>query len=203
MKKKILLSSILTIALCLYLMAGATFALFTAEDKVSVAVTAAKVELNAFVDDESIKLYSIDKYMGDGVKTFQNGGTASVNANGELVLERFTPGDKVTFDIVLENNSNIQIQYRVDGSVDGSRDLRKALLITSEERNDPQKPNVDTWTVWNVPSDSDQAYRRTTVTIELPVKAGNECQTDEVTITFTVKAVQFNGLDQNGDYLVP
>jgi predicted ribosomally synthesized peptide with SipW-like signal peptide len=203
MKKKILLSSILTIALCLCLMAGSTFALFTSEDKVSVAVTAAKVELLAYVDDASMKLYSIDKYMGDGVKTFQNGGTASLNADGELVLERFTPGDKVTFDIVLENNSNIHIQYCVEGSMTGSNDLRKALLVTSAELSDPQKLDVNEWTQWDAPADNTQTHRRMTVTIELPVEAGNECQTDEVTITFTVKAVQSNGLDQSGNYIVP
>ena len=202
MKKKILLSSIVTIALCLCLMAGSTFALFTSEDKVSVAVTAAKVKMLAYVDP-NVKLYSIGEYMGDGVKVFQNGGTASLNANGELVLERFTPGDKVVFDVVLENDSNINIQYRVDGAVEGSVDLGKALVITSTEENEPQKLNVDKWSLWKAPADNTQKYRRMTVTVELPVEAGNECQTNEVTITFTVKAVQANGLDENGDYIVP
>ena len=49
MKKKILLSSILTIALCLSLIAGSTFALFTSESKVNIAVTSGKVEMLANV----------------------------------------------------------------------------------------------------------------------------------------------------------
>lgn len=200
MKKKILLSSIVTIALCLCLMAGSTFALFTSEDKVSVAITAAKVELQAYVDPD-LELYSMGHLMSG--MTFENGGTASLNAEGELVLERFTPGDKVVFDVVMENNSNIHIQYRVDGAVEGSVDLRNALVITSVEENDPQKLNVDKWSLWKAPADNTQKHRRMTVTVELPAEAGNECQTDEVTITFTVKAVQANGLDDNGNYIAP
>ena len=47
MKKKILLSSILTIALCLSIIAGSTYALFTSSADVNVAVTAGNVELTA------------------------------------------------------------------------------------------------------------------------------------------------------------
>ena len=40
MKKNRILSSIITIALCLSLIAGSTFALFTSTDEVDIAITA-------------------------------------------------------------------------------------------------------------------------------------------------------------------
>lgn len=42
MDKKTLLASLLTIAVCLTLIAGSTFALFTSEDAVNIAVTSVR-----------------------------------------------------------------------------------------------------------------------------------------------------------------
>ncbi|MBR1867757.1 MAG: SipW-dependent-type signal peptide-containing protein [Clostridia bacterium] len=53
-KKKILLSSVMVIALCLSLIAGSTFALFTSESKVNVAVTSGKVEVVASLSTPTI-----------------------------------------------------------------------------------------------------------------------------------------------------
>ena len=47
MKNKIIVSSILTIALCLSMIAGYTFALFTSESQVNVAVTSGEVKVVA------------------------------------------------------------------------------------------------------------------------------------------------------------
>ena len=47
MKKKVLLSSILTIALCLSLIGGSTFALFTNQAEVGVVITAGEIDMTA------------------------------------------------------------------------------------------------------------------------------------------------------------
>ena len=48
MKKSVILSSIMLIALCLSLITGATFALFTSESSVNIAVSSGKVHSNYF-----------------------------------------------------------------------------------------------------------------------------------------------------------
>ena len=53
-KRNVLISSIITIALCLSVIAGSTFALFTSEDKVNVAVTSGDVEILATAKVNSI-----------------------------------------------------------------------------------------------------------------------------------------------------
>ena len=52
MKKRILISSVLTIVLCFSLIVGSTFALFTSQVEYNIAVTSGKVELtaNAFLN---------------------------------------------------------------------------------------------------------------------------------------------------------
>ena len=51
MKKKIT-SAVLTIVLCLSLIAGSTYALFTSEDTVNIAVTSGKVNVVATITEE-------------------------------------------------------------------------------------------------------------------------------------------------------
>ena len=109
MKKKALISSILTIALCLSLIAGSTFALFTSTDEVNVAITAGKVEVVATID--GLQTYSMENAT-DVNGTFANGGTASFTDTKALVLDKVTPGDKATFVVKITNNSNVATSYR-------------------------------------------------------------------------------------------
>ena len=112
MKKKILLSSILTIALCLSIIAGSTYALFTSSADVNVAVTAGNVELTAALKND-LKTWSLNQTEADAVDgAFVNGGSAYLD-NGTLVLDRMTPGDVVKATIDVVNASNVKIEYRV------------------------------------------------------------------------------------------
>ena len=112
MKKKILLSSILTIALCLSLIAGSTFALFTSESKVNIAVTSGKVEMLASVSDLATWSLEDDKSLAgrmDG--TFTQGGNVTFT-DSVLSINKIIPGDKVSFLVTGTNNSNVTIMYR-------------------------------------------------------------------------------------------
>ena len=117
MKKKIVISAVATIAICLSLILGSTYALFTDEGSVSIAATSAKVDLEAYIDQASLKVYSLDVLQtatnAEGKNLFENGGTASFNAEGNLELDLVSPGDKVEFDIAIDNESNIAIKYNV------------------------------------------------------------------------------------------
>ena len=53
-KKKILFSSVMVIALCLSLIAGSTFALFTSESKVNIAVTSGTVKVTAGLNVDAV-----------------------------------------------------------------------------------------------------------------------------------------------------
>ena len=129
MKRKVLLSSIVTIVLCLCLITGSTFALFTSNSDVNISVTAGKVEMTAAVEivkvesvmpddsgaivDEDGGKYSYtyaDTTWADGF-SFKNGGTATLS-DTVVTLDKVTPGDKVTLKITGANTSNVAIRYR-------------------------------------------------------------------------------------------
>ena len=73
MNKKIT-SAVLTIVLCLSLIAGSTYALFTSEDSINIAVTSGEVKVVATILEDGMKTYSLEKEQAAG--KFANGGTA-------------------------------------------------------------------------------------------------------------------------------
>lgn len=200
MKKKVLLSSVATIALCLCLIAGSTFALFTSQSEVGIEVTAAKVEMTANIS--GLELYSVkattngtikDEFGGsyayDGpLATFANGGTATFE-NGVLTLDKVTPGDKVSFNIEGANTSDVAVQYRyVVECVKGEK-LMSGLLVTIKGVT---YPILDSYTsVWSTLLPGSDITPEPIV-IEFPVKAGNEYQEESCEIKVTIEAVQGN-----------
>ena len=125
MKKKVIISSIMTIVICLTLIAGSTFALFTSGNTVNVAVTAGTVDVVATIDPD------IDYSSDLGVKLTES---KAEFVNNVLTIQYMVPGDVVTFDIVVENNSNVSVDYTVllknDGVVnEGDVDLWDALVV--------------------------------------------------------------------------
>ncbi len=217
MKKKVLLSSIATIALCLCLIAGSTFALFTSRDEVNIAVTAGKVDMVAgiaitsvesvqadsttgTIADENGALYSYTYSDVDAPYNFINGGSAEVNG-AVLTIDKITPGDRINLTVSGTNNSNVAIQYRYVIECLSGDDLMKGLELTinnvaidkyMESYTSPWAPLAVGMSMANVP-----------ITIELPVSAGNEFQLESTEIRVLVEAVQGNAVvDDNTDPII-
>lgn len=116
MKKRIILTSVLSIAMCLSLIVGATMAFFGSESKANISVTGANVNVVASIDPATgFTTYSNGKTseeLGYPNGEFENGGTASIDAEGTLVLNAISAGDSVKVRVDIDNESNIRIQYR-------------------------------------------------------------------------------------------
>ena len=180
MKKRVLLTSLLTIALCFSLMFGATYALFTSESKVNIAVTSGKVEVEASVS--KVELFSMDVLQA---ATFENGGTATIEG-AELKLDRMTPGDKAVITINVKNNSNIKTIWRFVYECAEGIDLMSGMVVSIND------------TVYGAVKDYNSAWaelsgdKEVKISFELPVEAGNEYQGLAAKISFKVEAVQGN-----------
>jgi hypothetical protein len=208
MKKKVLLTSIMTIVLCLCLIAGSTFALFTSQSEVGIEVTAAKVEMTANIS--ALKLASVrpatvaeirnnpeiiieDEFGGqyvyaDRADTFANGGTA-IFEDATLTLDRITPGDKVSFNIEGANTSDVTVQYRYVIECEDGQKLMSALRISVEGVTyEFLGAYTSGWKTLTPGNDITPAP----VVIEFPVDKGNEYQELTTKIKVTVEAVQGN-----------
>ena len=204
-KSSIILSAILCICMCLSLLAGATFALFTSEAKVNIAVTTGKVDVQATL--ENLKTYSGENLTGDVLEDeekivltqfngeFINGGTVSFSSNtgNVITLNNLTPGDKVTFDIKVSNNSTIQAMYRTTVACEEDNGLFHGLII---KINDEQMNNRLAKSEYaELTLDENMTIP---VSIELPTNAGNEYQGKTCKISYAVEAIQGNAF--NGVY---
>lgn len=204
MKKKVLLSSIGTIALCLCLIAGSTFALFTSQSEINIAVTAGKVEMIASVED--FKLYSVEakadgtivdenggkyEYVERTDGKFINGGTAVLDGS-MITLDKITPGDKISFGINGANNSDVFIQCRYIIQCAGDEALMKGLLVYINGVAYPAlKSYTSEWTALEVGT-SITDEKNIEIVVELPITAGNEYQEKTTAINVLVEAVQGN-----------
>lgn len=204
MKKKTLLTSLLTIVMCLALIAGSTYALFTSEDKINIAVTSGKIEVIATINNNSIATTSLGVAQTPG--EFANGGTAvfATNEEGEkvLTLDKMTPGDSVSFTITVENKSTVAMNYRFVWSVEG--DLAQYLKATVDGA--ALVNNATPYTAW-----TGENTKTLTVVVTLPDTVGKEARDLDADISFTVEAIQGNvtvvdgivySADENGNMVI-
>lgn len=180
--------SILTVIMCLSLSVGATFALFTSESDIDIAVSSGKVKITAQIDKNSVqtkKLYDTGYTQGDdnmyeGVATFTNEG---------LSLEFLVPGDGIMFNIVISNESSVTTKYRTIITCSEDNGLFSGLNVSIADREhyDGNKYLTNWQTL-----DAGSANIIIPVVIELPEGAGNEYQETSCKINYFVEAVQGN-----------
>ncbi len=213
MKKKTLLSSILTIVLCLSLIAGSTFALFTDEASVDIEVDSGNAEIQAGLTspllqsvrpikdgeiptefDENGKGYVYE----DKGESFTNGGTAWVdNTNGIITLNNVTPGDKILFKLTGKNSGDVALEYRYKIECIDGFELMKGFVMTVEGTKYASMASyVSEWNSLakgkRIDKIADANEEGVALALELPVSAGDEFQNKTAKIKITVEAVQSN-----------
>ena len=145
MKKstKVIVSSVLSIAMCATLITGSTFALFTGHDEENISVTSGNVEVKASVTNLTgfSAEWNGDEYVDNDLETtgtFTNKGTWSYSNSdgaGKLTLTNISPGDGVEFNLSIENTSTIKIKYRAQLLVETpteskDQELLNAMLVS-------------------------------------------------------------------------
>ena len=192
-RSKVIATSIATIAMCASLAVGGTFALFTSESEVNIAVTSGTVSLIANIDEDSVQtkqLYDTEYTQG---ADHMYEGEATFGAEG-LTLEKFVPGDGIKFNIVVKNESTVSVQYRTIISCENDNGLFAGLNVTVGDKVGYNGITfVADWAQLSVGSDD----AIVPVTIELPEGAGNEYQDKTCTISYKVEAVQGNAQVEN------
>ena len=197
MNKKIIISSILTIAICLGVITGATFALFTSTSTTNIAVTAGNIDVTAKIDTESLaaeNIGSVDPTYDDNndVWTFANGGTAKVTED-KVTLTNITPGDAITFKIKVNNDSTVGIKYLVACEIDDSSKFYGELEVYVDGTKVTDS-YTSAWTKWDSNTDVEVAVK-----VILPKEVtGTGEQFDggiENDIVFKVYAIQGNASD--------
>lgn len=204
--KKRLITLILSVMLALSVVSGATFALFTTETKVNVAVTSGIVELKATADD--FETYSAkwddvnDKYIDNknaGLVFATLGEVVVASGNQSIDIINMVPGDSVKFNIYLENSSNVAIMYKVVIAPDtgSTTDLFTGANPLEFTINAQTYSGVEVNSAWTTWLTTEPTQKTVEVTIKLPVEAGNEYQDKVAKLTYKVIGVQANANTDN------
>ena len=176
--KKSVLTSVLAIALCLSVVAGATFALFTGQNKVEIAVTTGNVEVIA-----TAKNAALSSTMGANLPET----TYALN-NNVVTLTNIVPGDIFTFDIQVQNKSNVSIKYRTVITMLSDNGLWDALEVTIGGSKYTGATKVSNWMEVK-PSEGNGTI---SVKIALPESAADGYALKGCSFAYTVEAVQGN-----------
>ena len=183
-RNSIIISAIMAIAMCVSLIAGATFAFFTSESQVNIAVTSGNVEVSATV--ENVEKSYVDEN-GETVEGKLYYGSAEFE-DGKLTLSNFLPKDTVKFNIKVVNNSTVTVKYRTVISVVEDNGLFSSLDITLDGKKFYGYTSGSKYATLN--PDEDKLIADVPVVITLPEDA--TCNNTSCTLSYTVEAVQGN-----------
>ena len=183
-KKNVIISALLSIVMCISLIVGVTLAIATSDSKVNIAITGAKIDVVATVDETSVQKKQLNtEYAADG-STYSgevefDGGTVS--------LKNFVAGDGVKFNIIVKNNSTVTVNYRTVLAIENNSGLFQALKVLVDGKEFTSDYYCADWQAIEEGSDDVTI----TVAIELPADAtnfsGKTCD-----LTFAVEAIQGN-----------
>lgn len=188
-KRNVLLTAALTIMLCVSLIAGATFALFTSESKVNIAVTSGKVDVVATVDESSV--WTKDLNDADYIEGEGNMYEATVNfGNDGLTITEMVPGDAIKFNIAVENRSDVTIKYRTIIACESDDGFFAGLKVTINGEEYIGETKVSNYEELNVGSEP----IKVPVSIELTKDATNDCQGKTLKVSYKVEAIQGNAV---------
>ena len=176
-KSRILFTSIASIAMCASLAVGGTFALFTDEAQVNVAVNSGTVDVYATVQNPSMG--TTDGSVGYGVAEFSG-------ADNTLTISNFMPKDTVEFTIKVENRSSVPVQYQTVIACAEGIDLFTQLNVEVDEK-----------AYYGMTAYSGWQYLEKDASFEVPVKVtfpenARKAQGAKTVITYKVDAVQGN-----------
>lgn len=186
-KRNVVVSAVLTIALCVSIIAGATYALFTSESKVNVAVTSGKVDVVANADENSV--WTKDLNDTDYIEGSSNMFNAKVSFNkGNVEITNMIPGDSIKFNILVTNNSTVAVKYRTIVACEFDSGLFEGLEVSINGTKYDGTTKVSNYETLEVGSKE----QIVTVEIVLPETAGNEYQEKSFVFSYAVEAVQGN-----------
>jgi len=216
-KKSIVLAAVSAVAFA-SISVGTTFALFTSKAETDIEVSSGKINVNANLGEDDIKVYSAvfesETVYHEELQTetrvesgltqhlFSNGGYAAYDATNSLfIIDRITPGDLVKFSFNVASDSNVKFKYRlsyvaVDTDEDPSTsylDLVKGMdtTIKSGDSSVSYRGLAKYQTEWEI-KDPAEELDDVEFTLSLPVEAGNQYQNKDAKILVSFEAVQAN-----------
>ncbi|MBQ8414662.1 MAG: hypothetical protein IJX58_05415 [Clostridia bacterium] len=186
--KSRILTSVVVVLVCLVLVTGSTFSLFTSKSEVNIAVTSGSVDVKAVIAKDSLNVWSRGETETENSGKFANEGSSAKIDGNKLVLNNIVPGDNAAVTVDVTNESTIAVAYRLVLTIEG--ELAPALEINISTPAGEFKYGYTEW-IAVAPGEDIGDIK---VSISFPERAdNNDFQGKACDIKFVLEAVQGNG----------
>ena len=201
-KSRAILMSVLVALLCLAVILGATFALFTARREYEIGVNTGKIDVQgaltldkAWSESQAGVRTEVE---ANGATTLQVDQMGSVTVDGEkITFSNMSIGDGAAFSLAITNASTVKMQYSVSVSAQaqGGEALRDNLLVTVGDSELSLMDRAVYLQPWTKVEPTETQLSALNFEISLPWSAlaafeGQDVQS--VTLTIVLEAVQAN-----------
>lgn len=116
-KKRIILTSAITIAVCFAIITGSTFALFTGDDSYNVAITSGNLKVTANHIKTDNNGQNVDYIVGSELTDEDDNALAPICeptlSQNAIALNYMVPGDYVKFSVIVKNEGDIAVDCTV------------------------------------------------------------------------------------------
>lgn len=206
-KKTAIAAAILVVVMCTAIIAGATFALYSAGDTHDIAITTGDIQLSS-----TVKLTSAWTTAQSGEKTNANvtdnktaslstGGSVSVDEGGNITFDRIALGDGATFEVTLSMAYTINMKYSLALLAEESDSfLRDNLQIKVGDKTSTMQDSyvyIVDWTESAI-DDKDVTEKSVTVSFDISLpwtaQASAPSSASSIKLSLVASGVQTNAL---------
>lgn len=141
-KSRAILLSVLVVVMCLAVILGATFALFTSRREYQIGVNTGKIDVQgeltltrAWSQGQSTNERE-EATVTDNTATLPQGGTVAITDGSNITINNMSLGDGAAFELAVTNASAVDMKYSVTVVVNaGGSELRQALQFSVDGVN--------------------------------------------------------------------
>lgn len=141
-KSSAILLSVLVVVMCLAVILGATFALFTSRREYQIGVNTGKIDvqgeltlMQAWSQGQSTNERE-EATVIDNTATLPQGGTVVITDGSNITINNMSLGDGAAFELAVTNASAVDMKYSVTVLVsEGGSELRQALQFSVDGVN--------------------------------------------------------------------
>ena len=141
-KSRAILLSVLVVVMCLAVILGATFALFTSRREYQIGVNTGKIDVQgeltltqAWSQGQSTNERE-EATVIDNTATLPQGGTVAITDGSNITINNMSLGDGAAFELAVTNASAVDMKYSVTVLVsEGGSELRQALQFSVDGVN--------------------------------------------------------------------
>ena len=213
-KGKTLLLSFLIVVLCVSVIIGATFALFSDKEQKKIGVQSGEIDVIGTVSmegawsqgqstDERVAAVVNNDGEGNYSATVAQGGAFSVTPSGDISLNNISLGDGAAFKLIIENASTVAVKYRVyiDVAPSSNKELVTSLAFNTGDGSSSYFAGTEStlnllgWTEWESGSTQELSFEISLPWSKQPVFDNAENPiTEKLAADFTlyIEAVQAN-----------